>query len=191
MDERLLVSLCCQHDRSAERELYVHFAPRLRALCLRYLSNVDDAEDLLQDVFVRIFSSLSQFRWKGEGSLWLWMRRIAVNMAIDQLRHSSKGICLNIDEVFPSIDEPTTEEVNTLPEETLLGFVATLPVGYRMVFNLVCMEGMSHKEAARLLGIAERSSASQLTRARAILAKKIKDYLRQETTLPDCHNERI
>lgn len=180
MDERQLASRCCLHDRAAQGELYARFAPRLRALCLRYAANTDDAEDLLQDAFVRIFTSLDRFRWKGEGSLWAWMRRIAANMAVDRLRQQQDVAWVSIDETLLAADEPTSDEVNALSEETLLGFIAALPVGYRTVFNLVCMEGMSHREAARLLGIAEKSSSSQLARARAMLAQNIKDYLRQQ-----------
>jgi RNA polymerase sigma-70 factor (ECF subfamily) len=179
MDEQQLVFQCCMHNRTAEGELYALFAPRLRAVCRRYVNDPEDAEDLLQDAFVRIFTSIDRFCWRGEGSLWMWMKRITANLAVDRLRKQSNVTWVSIDNVTPPAEEPSVEEVNLLSEETLLSFVSALPMGYRTVFNLVCMEGMSHRDAAKLLGIAEKSSSSQLARARAILAKNIKDYLRQ------------
>lgn len=191
MDERLLATRCCRHDRAALGELYALYAPRLRAMCLRYVSVHDDAEDLMQDAFVRILTSLDHFQWRGEGSLWMWMKRITANLAVDRIRRQPEMVRMGADEELLPDEEPTASDVDQLSEETLLGFIAALPVGYRTVFNLVCMEGMSHREAAHLMGIGEKSSSSQLSHARAMLAKKIKVYLEQEERTFDCKSERI
>ena len=180
MDERLLATRCCRHDRAALGELYMLFAPRLRAMCLRYVPVPDDAEDLMQDAFVHILTSLDHFEWRGEGSLWMWMKRITSNLAVDRLRRQPELVRMSAEDELVPDEEPTVDDIDRLSEETLLGFIAALPVGYRTVFNLVCMEGMSHREAAGLLGIAEKSSASQLAHARALLAKNIKDYLQRQ-----------
>lgn len=177
MDERQLVERCRRHDGKAQRELYRSYVARLRAVCLRYVSVSEDAEDLLQDAFVKIFSAMDTFRYRGEGSLWGWMKQITVNLAVDSLRRQDRFRLIPLDEGVMDREEPDAEEVALLSEEVLLRLVGELPTGYRTVFNLCCIEGLSHREAARLMGIAEHSSSSQLSRARSLLAQKINDYL--------------
>ena len=147
-DERKLVALAREHDAASVKALYDAYVQYLAAVCRRYLSSEDDVKDVLQDSFVKIFSSLDRFEWRGEGSLRLWMRRIAVNEAV--------------------------------PLEVLQDMIRSLPEGYRTVFNLHVFEQLPHKEIAGLLGISENTSFSQFSRAKNLLARKIREYLASE-----------
>ena len=147
MDERILAEGCREGDGAARRELYDRFAGRLMAVCMRYAGDRATAEDLLHDAFLKIYGAFGKFSYRGPGSLRAW------------------------------IAEPAVSDVEQVPREVLLRFVSELPEGYRAVFNLYCIEEYSHREIARMLGINEKSSSSQLFRARALLARKIRAYL--------------
>ena len=159
-----------------EQELAEHCKRGDRA----YVSQRDVAEDLLHDGFLRLFGSFDKFTWRGEGSLRAWMERVMVNLALQYLRRNdvmSHSTCL--DEVPEVFEEPDAKDIDTLPREVLMGFITDLPTGYRTVLNLYVFEGKSHKEIAALLGINEKSSASQLTRAKASLATKVREWIKQ------------
>lgn len=180
MEEQELAEHCKRGDRAAYKELYEHYAGRLLGVCLRYVSQRDVAEDLLHDGFLRLFGSFDKFTWRGEGSLRAWMERVMVNLALQYLRRNdvmSHSTCL--DEVPEVFEEPDAKDIDTLPREVLMGFITDLPTGYRTVLNLYVFEGKSHKEIAALLGINEKSSASQLTRAKASLATKVREWIKQ------------
>ena len=165
-------------DREAQKELYDRFAGHLMSLCQRYMGGREEAEDLLHDSFLRIFKAVRGFEWRGEGSLRGWMDRVAVNLCIEHLRHrTAKGAC---EELCESADEPTIELLDCFSSTELLEEVCRLPEGYRTIFNLYYVEGLSHREIADLLGIKERSSSSQLARARASLARRLMDKKEQE-----------
>ena len=118
--------------------------------------------------------------YKEEGSLRAWMERVMVNLALQYLRRNdvmSHSTCL--DEAPEVFEEPDAKDIDTLPREVLMGFITDLPTGYRTVLNLYVFEGKSHKEIAALLGINEKSSASQLTRAKASLATKVREWIKQ------------
>ena len=184
MEERRIVEGCLREDFAARRELYCRFSGRLMTIALRYLGERTAAEDLLHDCFLKIYGSLDKFVWQGEGSLRNWLDRVMVNMALDRLRQKSRQRLLSLDDApsdrFVAEPAPDREEVEAIPQEVLLQMVAALPEGYRTVFNLYCVEELSHREIAVRLGINEHSSASQLSRARAILAKKIKAYVEEK-----------
>lgn len=149
------------------------------SLVLRYVGDSDAAKDVLQDSFISIFTTISRFKWRGSGSLAAWMQRIAVNGALNYLR-DNRHMDNDADEI-PDVEEeaPDAGLVEKIDTDTLLRFISELPQGYRMVFNMFCIEGYSHREIARELGINERSSASQLVRAKGLLAKKIKTYIKE------------
>lgn len=181
MEEQELASRCSRGDSPAQRELYERYAGRLLSVCLRYIPEREVAEDLLHDAFIRIFSSFSKFSYRGEGSLRAWMERIMVNEALLYLRKQDVlSQAVELDGLPPGsmqpYDEPDEETVERIPEEVLMQMIAELPAGYRMVFNLYVFEGKSHREIARLLDINEKSSSSQLARAKAQLARRVREW---------------
>lgn len=179
MEEQELADRCRHGDNQARKELYERYAGRMFAVCLRYISDRDTAQDLLHDGFLKIFGSFDKFSWRGEGSLRAWIERIMVNMALQYLRKSDvMSVASPLEEVPEVYEEPEPSEVDAIPQNVLMRFIKELPVGYRTVFNLYTFENKSHKEIAQLLGINEKSSASQLFRAKTSLAKKIKDWLK-------------
>lgn len=158
-----------QNDRRYQKELYDRFSGKMYAVCLRYMGNADDAQDVLQDGFVKVFKNLDRFR--GEGSFEGWIRRIFVNTAIEQLRKKRPDQSLS--EKEERIEMPAIGAVDRLSEKDLLQLISELSPGYRSVFNLYVIEGMGHKEIAELLNISEGTSKSQLARARMILQHKV------------------
>lgn len=180
MEERAIAEGCRRGDAAARRALYDRYAGRLLALMLRYGGDRPTAEDLMHDVFLRLFDRIDRFTWRGEGSLRAWIERVAVNHAIEWLRRRNRLGTVPLEEhrALPSEEEPTAEEAVSVPREELLRMVAALPDGYRAVFNLYCIEGHSHAEIARMLGIQEKTSSSQLLRARRLLARQVRDYLK-------------
>lgn len=179
-EERRLAERCRCGDEAAFKELYDRYAGRLMAICLRYVTDRATAEDLLHDTYLKIFGAVVRFEWRGPGSLKAWMERIAVNVALEWLRNRNrlKMNAIEDSRVPHAGEEPAAEEVERIPREVLMRMVGELPDGYRTIFNLFCIEGYSHREIAAMLGIREKSSSSQLFRARAILARRIEDYLK-------------
>lgn len=180
MQEETIVEGCKKGDRSAMEELYRSYASILFVVALRYLGERELAEDILHDSFVKIFSSFDKFRWQGKGSLKAWMCRVTANNAIQYLREQ-KFIHTELTEArgYVAEEPPDTDGLASVPNRVLLEFIGRLPVGYRTVFNLYVFENLSHKEIAEQLGINERSSSSQLARAKSSLAKMVKDYLQK------------
>ena len=179
MDEERLAEGCRRGDNAARRELYDRYAGRLLAICVRYVGDRATGEDLMHDAFLKIYGAFDRFTFRGKGSLRAWIERITVNVALEWLRTRNRLGTLPLDEgrVADTLAEPQAAEVARVPREVLMEFVAELPDGYRTVFNLYCIEGLPHREIARLLGINEKSSSSQLFRARSLLARRIRTYL--------------
>lgn len=146
------------------------------ALCIRFSRDRTEAEDNLQDGFIRVFDTIGQYA--GKGSFEGWMKRIFINTALEKFR---KNRSLQIVEEVPEQESPEEmEEEISIPEEVLRTYVRELPERYRMVFQLYVTEEMQHKEIAALLGITEGTSKSNLARARDILKRKVKEYLNHE-----------
>ncbi len=184
MSERDISKGCKRGNAKAQRALFDRYSPLLMAKIYRYVGDDDDAKDVLQDTFVKAYTMIDSFAWEGEGSLQAWLTRIAVNTSLNFLRSRKRLSALSVDTA--DIDDPpdiaeeaTATQVNSLDTSTILEMVAELPDGYRTVFNLYCLDGYSHKEIAQQLGINEKSSSSQLARAKAILAQKIKKYINE------------
>lgn len=175
-EQRLAYNI--QHgDRAAMHQLYNLYSGYAMALALRYVPDRDDASDILQDSFVKIFSSISTYEYCGEGSLKSWVARIVVNEALGFLRRRS-GITFT-----DEIPESTTEEepdIGLVSDEKLSEFIASLPEGYRVVLNLYVFGGMSHKEIAEELGITPSTSASQFFHAKKMLARMINEYTKKK-----------
>lgn len=175
--ERQLWERCAKGEKPACRELYDSCAGRLLALSARYTGSREAAEDVLQDAFIKVFASIKSFRYRGEGSLYAWIRRVVINQSLDWLRARRKDMTVPIEE-SRTTEEISQDDVSVIPEEVLAGMVEKLPDGYRTVFNLYAMDGYSHREIGEMLGIKEKTSSSQYFRARALLAAKIKQYIR-------------
>ncbi|MCU0327686.1 MAG: RNA polymerase sigma factor [Chitinophagales bacterium] len=165
-DEKELILACRAHDRSAQKYLYDCYAPKFFTIALRYCQDEYQAEDVLQESFIRIYTCIDQFEFIGsfEG----WMRRIVVNTALEEYRKRNKKQTTALDQIDFSL---VTQVSETIDHEYLLKIIQSLPPGYRQVFNLYIIEGYAHKEIADMLGISESTSKSQLNRARkAIIA---------------------
>ena len=160
------------------RLLYDRYIGYLTAVCSRYVVDSAAVKDILQDAFVKVFSKLDGFEYRGEGSLKAWMSRIVVNDSLKSLRGA--GRLKYVDELPDTEGDGEIEGVPDVPVRELAEMIKNLPDGYRTVFNLFVFEKKSHREIAGLLGIKEDSSASQFFRARAMLAKKIKDYWKKQ-----------
>jgi RNA polymerase sigma-70 factor (ECF subfamily) len=176
VDEQILQE-CIQGKRKAQKMLFDAFSPAMLAVCMRYCNDRDEAEDVLQEAFIKVFQNLHTFR--KEGSLAGWIKRIIINHAINYNHKKQRHLFLeNIERVqetdiiFP--DAPI-EYPDELSPEILLRLVQELPTGYRTVFNLYIMEDYSHKEIGELLGISENTSKTQLLKARRWLRNRIEE----------------
>ncbi len=164
--EACLIENCLKGDRKSQKALYELYAPKLFSICLRYTKNQMDAEDVLQDAFIKLFNNLHKF--KGEGSFEGWIRRIFVNTAIEHLR-SKKIVTADCEVIENSISDKQPSALDNLYTKDLLKTSNTLSTGYQTVFHLYAVEGFSHKEIADQLGITESTSKSQYSRAKGLL----------------------
>ncbi len=175
--EQQLVNDVRRGDNTAVKKLYDTWSGYLFALCTRYITDKDTAEDILQESFIKILSSIDSFTWKGEGSLKAWISRITVNESLQYLRKQKKLNFVEYSDALPDKSDDAEEpKVNGVPPSEIQRMIQELPDGYRTVFNLFVFEEKSHKEIAEMLDITESTSASQFHRARKILAQKIRDY---------------
>lgn len=178
-DEQLL-SQCLNNNRRAQNILYNKYSPKLFGTCLRYAKNNTDAEDILQEGFIKIFRYLKDFR--NEGHFEGWMRKIMVTTALNFYKRKSL-LNKEVDPDFvnaPSMSVP--DVISLLSSEELLSMIQELPDGYRMVFNLNTIEGYSHKEIGKIMNISVNTSKSQLSRARNSLQKKFNKLVELEKT---------
>lgn len=162
-------------DRRMQEELYRRFAPKMYAVCLRYANNTNDAQDLLQEGFIKVYKNLHRFR--AEGSFEGWVRRVFVNTSIEHFRKKTTQLSSVSEKEENTIEDADITALDSLAEKDIINIVQELSPGYRTVFNLYVVEGYSHKEIGELLGISEGTSKSQLARAKSILQKKITQYL--------------
>ncbi len=197
MTEQELIQGCLYNDMLAQRELYNRYSPKMLALCYRYAQNREDAEDMLQEAFVKVFSKMHTFQNKGafEG----WIRRIMVHTCINVLKRNKKfADHADISEAF---DLQLHEEsiASILQAKQVVACIRLLPVGFRTVLNLYAVEGYNHKEIAELLDIGESTSRSQYARAKSallnlLIQKKIIQYPQPDATwqvalLPVVHKQ--
>lgn len=169
MDDNRLVNECLRNNPAAQRQLYERFAPSMLGICYRYTKSVADAEDVLQEGFVKAFKNLVQY--KGAGELGGWLRRIMVTTAINYLKKNSRYNVVYGEEHLHAV--PGHEPAFSLGAKELADLVRQLPAGYQLVFNLYAVEGYSHAEIGALLGIGESTSRSQYARARGLLIQWI------------------
>lgn len=178
--ERELASLCAAKDKKAQGELYDRYAGRLFTLCFRYVGDREEAQDLMHDSMIKAMDTIRSFRYSGEGSLYAWLRRLTVNVAIDRLRETSKMRTVPLDSAMePDFQEPDDDDVDNIPASVMMEMIASLPDVRRTVFNMYCIDGFSHKEIAQAINITEKGSASILAKARTQLKKAVNDYLKR------------
>lgn len=174
--EQRLVERLQEGDKVAAREFYVLYADTLAGVCACYIADEDDLKDVFQDAFIQILTHIGDFRYRGAGSLLAWAKKVVVNQALKFLRTAQRLDMVPLDRDFADTSKDEEPSVADLPPEILRQLVSRLPTGYRTVLNLYVFEGKSHQEIARLLDIKESSSASQLHRAKHLLAKMIRTY---------------
>ena len=171
-----LAELCARGDDEARKEVYERYAASLYALCIRYVGDRELARDLMHDSMMKIFDTIGKYR--PTGSLKSWVSRVTVNLVIDYLRRSRRFDTVSIEERQERIPEPSNDEMMSVPKAELLRMVERLPDTKRVIFNMFCVEGYSHKDIAAMLGIKEKTSSSLLFKAREQLAGEVRNYLR-------------
>ena len=176
ISESDLIQGCIEGNRRMQEELYRRFSPKMYAVCLRYAGNAEEAEDILQEGFIKIFKKLDSFR--SEGSFEGWIRRIFVNTSIEHFRRK-KYLQPVTEKEETSIEGKYISVLDNLAERDILSLVQQLSPGYRTVFNMYVVEGYTHKEIADMLGISEGTSKSQLSRAKVILQELVKKFIDQ------------
>jgi RNA polymerase sigma factor (sigma-70 family) len=169
--EEEIVKKCLNGDSSARETLYKHYAPKMLGVCMRYTKSLSDAEDVLQDGFIKVLRFIGSY--KSEGSLEGWIRKIMVNTALNHYRSNLKFKFHEELDDYNAGAGVETDVYSNFAVEDLLKLIQNLPEGYRMVFNLYEIEGYSHKEISNLLGFSESTSKSQLLKARASLRNKL------------------
>ncbi len=170
-DEASLIQACIKQNRAAQKKLYDLYAPKMLGVCYRYAQSKEEAEDMLQEGFIKVFQKLDSFKFQGvfEG----WLRRIFVNTAINIIRKYQKLQYETDIEEAGTMASNAAEVLDAMQNKEVIELIRNMPQGYRTVLNLYAIEGYSHKEIGEMLGINESSSRSQFTRAKAVLAKKI------------------
>lgn len=181
ISESDLLEGCRRGDRKMQHELYNRYAPKMFGVCLRYASNAEEAEDILQEGFIKIFNKINSYR--GEGSFEGWIRRIFVNTAIEHYR--KKTYLQPITETEENtVEGKYLSVLDSLAEKDIIQLVQQLSPGYRTVFNMYVVEGYSHKQIAEMLGISEGTSKSQLSRAKLILQDLVKTFIERRKQVP-------
>lgn len=185
-DLPVLIKGVKKRKRSCQKELFERYAPVMRAICLRYIKDYDEAEDILQEGFIKLFTRINQYSEKGsfEG----WMKRVFVNTSINYLKKRknilfhydindlpSDGVNYNFSDNSASHSQDAEIEDNDFSEDEIMTIIAKLPDGYKLVFNLFAIEHMSHKEISEALNISISTSKSQLFRARKTIQKHLSE----------------
>ncbi len=173
-----LIKGCMKGDRQAQNQLYQKYKASLFGVCLRYASLREEAEDMLQEGFIKIFSDLYQY--KPIGPLGGWMRKVVINVALQHIRKNKKFRIFENHEQIIAAYEPDFEIFKNNREEAILKIVQQLPDGYRIIFNLYVIEEFSHREIAEKLGISVSTSKSQYSRARAALRRMVEKNITTE-----------
>ena len=176
-----LIEGCRREDRKMQYELYQRFAPKMYGVCLRYAGNSEEAEDILQEGFIKVFRKIGSFR--GEGSFEGWIRRIFVNTAIEHFRRKTYLQPITEKEEN-TVEAQYLSVLDSLAERDIISLVQQLSPGYRTVFNMYVVEGYTHKQIAEMLGISEGTSKSQLSRAKMILQDLVKTHIEKHRTTP-------
>jgi len=168
MSDEEVVQGCLQGNLFAQKCLFEKYHKKMLGVCFRYSNDKEEAQDVLQDSFIKVYNKLDTF--KGSGSLEGWIRKIVVNTSIENYRSKKSVHLLDIDEVENKVNSGSSVDARINADDILV-FINMLPEGYKMVFNLYAVEGYSHKEIADQLNISENTSYSQYSRAKELLRK--------------------
>ena len=184
--EQHIIRLFSKGDTRAMDVLYDEYADFLSRVCSRYVGNPEDLHDVLQEAFIRIFTKIHTFEYRGNGSLKAWLTRTVINEALHFLRDNDASAFADNSEDLPDDiaaepDETAEPDIGNLSIQQITDAILKLPIGYRTVFNLFAIEGKSHKEIAELLNIKPDTSASQFYKAKGMLAKMLKEETKQNT----------
>ncbi len=182
-NEKEIIERCIRGERKAQTLLYRQHSPKMYGICLRYAKNDTDAEDILQEGFIKVFRYLKDFR--GEGSFEGWMRRIMITTSLNFYKKKS---LLRSDIEYDKVKlefASSPEAISKMTMEELLSLIQKLPTGYRTVFNLNTIEGYTHQEISQMLNISINTSKSQLSRAKSSLKAKLTKLISFEPTQPD------
>lgn len=173
---KILIENCQKGHIDAQRAIYERFSSKMFGVCLRYCKSREEAEDCLQDGFVKVFQKIGMFQFKGsfEG----WMRRIMVNTVMESFRKKNPVFSVEDLSVFNIPEEPEQNANPLMKEQQLLELINQLPPQYKMVFNLYALEDYSHEEIAKTLGISVGTSKSNLSRARQWLRDRINEIIK-------------
>lgn len=172
MTEEQLIKACIREDAASQKELFMRYSSRMLAVCHRYARSHADAEDILQDAFIKVFDKMHQFKF--EGSFEGWIRKVVVNTALKKYsvqRYDKEIAGYEVKDKDEGVQDPAA--YSHLSHKELLELIMQLPDGYRIIFNLYVIEGYQHDEIAQMLGIQPGTSRSQLVKARALLQKQI------------------
>jgi RNA polymerase sigma factor (sigma-70 family) len=171
MDDNTLVKECLNENSKAQKALFDKFAPKMLSVCLRYMKNTEQAEDALQDGFIKVFRYLKYY--ENTGALEGWIRRIIVNTCLDELKKNKKLLLnVSVEEVEYKLESNDFVQEQMMADD-LLKLIQSMPEGYRVIFNMFAIEGYAHQEIATKLGISESTSKSQYLRARGYLRERI------------------
>lgn len=172
ISEEKIIQGCIENDRYSQKLLFKKYKGKMLGICLRYAKTKDEAEDILIEAFLSIFTKIKDFR--NECNIELWIRRIVINTAINNYRKNLKHYYHGEVENYYNNTDLQTEITDNMSVEDILKLVQDLPTGYRTIFNMYAIEGYSHQEIAETLGISEGTSKSQLFKARKLLQSKLK-----------------
>lgn len=179
VNEQDIALRCLQGDNEGRRQLYETYAGWMLGVCFRYIGDRDKAKDLMHDGIVQVLDRIGSFQWRGEGSLKAWIFKVQQNIVLMYLRqHKRLEEEISIEDAPDITEDPEPGNVADIPGKVIAEMIAELPVGYRTVFNMYVVDGLSHRQIAEMIGIKEKSSASQLVHARRILAGKINEWRR-------------
>jgi RNA polymerase sigma-70 factor (ECF subfamily) len=173
-EERELIELAVENNRHAQHKIYSKFSPKMLSVCRQYCKDLHQAEDIMITAFMKVFTYLKNF--KHEGSFEGWIRRIMINECISYIRVQKKVKFIEDENYF---EESFNNIESQFSVEDIQSLIDSLPDGYKMIFNLYCIEGFKHQEIATLLNISEGTSKSQLSHARKMLQEqinKLKNY---------------
>ena len=171
------IAACKRGERIAQRWLYEKYSGNMFYVCLRYLGNEDDAQDIMHDAFVKVFANISKFR--GDAAVKTWITRIMVNTSINRIRKDAKrGFSKDVDKIQLADKDDQTDMIEppkTMSAQEVLKMITELPLGYRTVLSMYALDGYTHREIAKELGISEGTSKSQLAKARRMLKSRIEE----------------
>ena len=179
--ERRLVKRLRSGDAGALQDFYALYSGSMSSVCGRYITDRDDMKDVLQECLIRIAEKIKDFEYRGPGSLRAWVTRIVINQSLKYLKARQAHEFARLDYDLPEEPEETEPPLNDIPPEVIYQMIRELPAGYRTIFNLYVFEEKSHQEIAELLGIKPMTSASQLFKAKNLLARRIREYLKQKS----------